>query len=77
MTEVIVKGRTWKTNCYHTEECANADRLRKQKRMSEERAKELGLDECLLCRGDAITQERTRDSLRYAISRGEVDIDSD
>jgi len=77
MTEVIVKGRTWQTECYHSEECSNAERLRTQKRMSEERAKELGLHECLLCRGDAITQERTRDSLRYAISRGEVDIDSD
>jgi len=75
--EVIVKGRTWKTDCYHTEECANADRLRKQKRMSESHAQELGLHECLLCQGDGITQERTRDSLRYAISRGEVDIESD
>ena len=77
MTEVIVKGRTWKTDCYHTETCANAERLRKRKRMSKAKAQELGLHECLLCRGESITQERTRDSLRYAISRGEVERDSD
>jgi hypothetical protein len=78
MTEkVIVKGRTWKTECYHTKACANAERLRSQKRMFKSKAQELGLHECLLCRGESITQERTRDSLRYAISRGEVDIDSD
>ncbi|AFH21748.1 hypothetical protein OSG_eHP8_00150 [environmental Halophage eHP-8] len=75
--EVIVKSRVYKTDCYHTEACANAERLRKQKRMSKAKAQELGLHECLLCRGESITQERTRDSLRYAISRGEVDVDSD
>ena len=76
--EVIVRTRYWQANCYHTdEECSNRQRIKRPKTMSKADAEEYGLHECLYCRGDSITQERTHDSLRYAISRGEVDIDAD
>jgi len=74
---VIVKSRYWKTECYHTEACANAERITNQEEIPKEKAERLGLHECILCKGESITQERTRDSLRYAISRGEVELESD
>jgi hypothetical protein len=74
--QVTVRTRYWQAECYHTDpECVNKQRINRPKQMSKAQAEEYGLHECLHCRGESITQERTHDSLRYAISRGEVELD--
>jgi len=76
--EVIVRTRYWQADCYHTQEdCPNRRRIKRPTQLSKKEAEDYGLTECTHCLEDYPEQNRTRDSLRYALSRGEVERDSD
>jgi len=46
---VIVAQPIYKTSVYHTTDCVNCDAIRNPREMTKERAKRIGLYECVHC----------------------------
>lgn len=77
MSEVIISQQLY-PDLYHSKECVAANRIKNQKRMSQEQAEKMGMDECMICQGEApIPAKDQSQSLRSMVFAGEVGYESD